>query len=419
MSSESSRLDERVREEGRAPLPPPPDGPGRPLNICFVLPPPERYGARSGGAISTVTRHLVRSLIGLGHAVVVLTPDDGEEPYAEGDVRRLRYGPAWPPPALLHKARVLESKVRRWSWPDYGSYRRQVVRGLSRLAVPPDLVIAANDPELAYRLHRKNIGSRQVLWLHNRLQGREARRIPDLQPEVMLVAVSDSVRRWTADTYRIPADSISVINNGVDLDEFRPREDFVRPRTPVRVVCHGRIDPNKGHVIAARAVGELRRRGCPVTFTMIGGVQTFGIPEVEERAYADALSAAIADAGGTEMGRLPATEIAGVLREHDIACVLSRSAEPFPLTALEAMASGCAVITTGNGGIAEIVGESAVLVDTDDVDGVVAAIAGLADDPGLLSERKTSARRRSELFTWRLAADAVESLSTGSRRRSP
>ena len=389
------------------------------LNICFVLPPPERYSARSGGAISTVTRQLVRSLIEFGHTVVVLTPDDGEEPYVEGDVRRLRFGPAWRPPALLHKGLVLESRVRGWSWPGYGSYLRQVVRCLSRLAVAPDLVIAANDPELVFRLHRRNIGSRQVLWLHNRLQGREARRFSDLPSEIMLVAVSDSVRRWTADTYEIPADSISVIHNGIDLDEFHPREDFARPRTPVRVVCHGRIDPNKGHVIAARAVGELRRRGYPVTFTMIGEVQTFGIPEVEARAYADELSSAVALAGGTALGRLPATEIAGVLRQQDVACVLPTSPEPFSLAALEAMASGCAVITTGSGGIAEVVGESAILVRADDIDEVVAAIAGLAGDPPRLSERKVSARNRSELFTWNKAAASVESLMAGSRRRSP
>ena len=93
---------------------------------------------------------------------------------------------------------------------------------------------------------------------------------------------------------------------------------------------------------------------------------------------------AVADAGGTATGRLPAAEVAGALRDHDIACVLSKNSEPFSLAVLEAMASGCAVITTGTGGITEVVGDSAELVGVDDVEAVAAAIAALTIDPQLL-----------------------------------
>lgn len=129
------------------------------------------------------------------------------------------------------------------------------------------------------------------------------------------------------------------------------------------------------------------------------------------------LAHAVADADGTALGRLPAAEVADSLRDQDIACVLSKSAEPFSLSALEAMASGCAVITTGRGGITEVVGDSAIFVDVDDVDGVAAAITELATDPHLLSERKVSARARSELFTWDKAAAKLESLLADTRRR--
>lgn len=389
----------------------------RALNICFVLPPAECYYSRSGGAISTVTRQLTRSLIERGHSVEVITPDDGEQHYPEGEVHRLRYGPAVAPSDLIHKLNVAEARARGWSWPDYGPYLRQTLRSLSKLSVVPDLVIVANDPELAHRLHRKGIGHRQVLWLHNQMEGKEARRLHHLASDILLVAVSDSVRGWTSSTYGIPADSITVIHNGIDLEEFHPRDGFINSRGSVRVVCHGRIDPNKGHDIAAKAVGALRRQGFAVTFTMMGGVQTFGIPESEAQAYADALNRAVIDAEGTALGRIPSVEVAGSLRDHDIACVLSKSAEPFPLAALEAMASGCAVITTAKGGIKEMVGDSGVFVEVDDVDGVAAAIAELSTDPRLLSERKVSARTRSELFTWDKAAVKVESLMADSRRR--
>jgi glycosyltransferase involved in cell wall biosynthesis len=352
-------------------------------------------------------------LLESGHSVDVLTQDDGDQPYTEGTVVRLRFGPGLPPSPLLHKSYVLEARSRRWCWPEYGPYLRRVLGCLRQPGISLDLVIVANDPELAWRLNRKGMGRRQVLWLHNQLQGKEARRLSDLPPGVSVVAVSDSVRMWTSETYGIPKSSISVIHNGIDLDEFHPRADFDQPRRDVHVVSHGRIDPNKGHDIAAKAVALLRRKGYPVTFTMVGGVQTYGISGAQASAYADQLAAAIAEAEGTATGRLPASAVPEVLRDHDIACVLSKSAEPFSLAALEAMASGCAVITTGTGGIREVVGDAADFVGVDDVEAVAAAIEALLVDPDLLSERKRSGLIRSKSFTWDKAASKVESLMVG------
>ena len=96
------------------------DGDHRALKICFVLPPMERYYPRSGGAISTVTRHLTSSLLELGHSVDVLTPDDGEQPYAEGAVLRLRFGPASPPPSCATRATCLRQGCADGAGPSTG-----------------------------------------------------------------------------------------------------------------------------------------------------------------------------------------------------------------------------------------------------------------------------------------------------------
>jgi glycosyltransferase involved in cell wall biosynthesis len=397
------------------------DRPGGAARVCFVLPPTECYSGSTGGAISTVTRQLTRSLIELGHPVDVITPDCDGTHYADGDVHVLEYGTPTGcggaiRKSIAHKGLVLEARLRKWSWPDYGSYLRKVLRQLDQL-VTPDLVIVANDPELAHRLHGEGIGRRQALWLHNQMEGKEARRLHDLAAEVSLVAVSQSVATWTSKTYGIPAEAISVVHNGVDLEEFHPRDGFLRPTSPVRVICHGRIDPNKGHDIAARAVAVLRGKGLPVTFTMVGAVQTFGIPEAHARAFAEELAAATAEAGGTSTGRIPADQVAAVLREHDIACVLSKSEEPFPLSLLESMASGCAVITTTRGGIKEAAGDAGLVVGVDDVDGVASAIESLITDPMLLAERKASARARAESFTWEKSARTLESVIEAAGRR--
>jgi glycosyltransferase involved in cell wall biosynthesis len=369
--------------------------------------------------VSTVTRQLTRSLLQTGHTVTVLTPDDGAPPYDDGRVVRLRFGSAARRSAAVHKALVLEGRLRGFTWPLYGSYLREVRRSLAGLGAQPDLVVVANDPELAVRLHRWGVGRQQVLWLHNRLEGREARRLRELPAAIRVVAVSESVRTWTAETYGLDAESILVIHNGIDASEFHPRDGFRTPRAPLRVVTHGRIDPNKGHLNAARAVASLRRQGQPVELTLVGGVQTFGLTDDEAHRHATEVERAVADAGGTWTGRVPAGEVAGILREHDVACVLSRSPEPFSLAALEAMASGCAVITTGTGGIAEVVGDSAVRVDPDATDQVANALATLIADPGLLSRRKVAAHRRSEQFSWGQAAQRVAAMADDARGVGP
>ena len=363
---------------------------------CFVLPPMERYSASTGGAIATVTRQLVRALERRGCHSSVFTPADGAPPYAEGRVVALDYGPARPGPASLRKGLAVEARLHRWSCPDYGRYLRSVRLAFSSLPQAPDLVVVANDPEMAARLHRLS-GATVVLWLHNFIAGWDLAQLP---PSVVVVAVSDAVRRWTVEHHGLPADRVAVLHNGVDPEEFKPREGFTEPVLPVRVISHGRIDPNKGHDVAARAVAVLRERGLPVTFTLVGGVQTFGIGADEVAAFEARLDRAVAFAQGERLGRIPASEVAGVLRCHDVACALSRVDDPFPLAALEAMASGCALVTSGRGGLAEMVGDLGMVVSPDDFDAVVDTIGRLVTDPESLRAAKQLSLDRAASFSW-------------------
>lgn len=383
--------------------PPDPAGSGS-RRFCFVLPAAERYGPGAGGAIATVTRQVVAALVRAGQHVSVVTPDDGGPVYEEGEVHRLRYGEAHRPPTVVHKAHLVEARLRRWAWPDYGPYLRQVRSCVGGLRPRPDVLVVANDPILATELRRRWPDTEVVLWLHNLLRGPEARGLGPPPAHLHLAVVSDAVRQWTATTYGIDPESIGVIHNGVDGSEFHPAEDYLEPRPVLRVICHGRIDPNKGHDAAARAVATLRHRGAPITFTLVGGVRTFGLPQDEVAAFVDRLDRAVADAEGTTVGRVPATEVAELLRRHDVCCVLSRNFDPMPLTVLEGMASGCAMITTDLGGLPEAIGDAGILVPADDPDRLVAALTSLLDDPSALADWRRRARARSEQFTWDAAA---------------
>lgn len=77
------------------------------------------------------------------------------------------------------------------------------------------------------------------------------------------------------------------------------------------------------------------------------------------------------------------------------------AAENFPVCLLEAMAGGMAIVTTRGTGCADVTGESALLVDPDDVEGLRAALVRLIDDGSLRMRLGHAAHDRFERnFTW-------------------
>jgi glycosyltransferase involved in cell wall biosynthesis len=117
-------------------------------------------------------------------------------------------------------------------------------------------------------------------------------------------------------------------------------------------------------------------------------------------------------------------EASGYMRSFDVLAMPSRY-EGLPLTLLEGMLSGVAIVATTVGGIPDAVrdGDSALLVPPDDVAALTAALRRLAEDPSLRMRLGAAAEQDGR---GRFAVDAMarsyvavydEILSTrGSRR---
>lgn len=78
--------------------------------------------------------------------------------------------------------------------------------------------------------------------------------------------------------------------------------------------------------------------------------------------------------------------------------------EGFGLPVLEAMAAGCAVVTSDVYAVPEVVGDAAILHDPNDVDSHAEAIKQLLDNPDGRYELAARAIDRSQQFTWANAA---------------
>ena len=106
---------------------------------------------------------------------------------------------------------------------------------------------------------------------------------------------------------------------------------------------------------------------------------------------------------------VPYAEVKAAWERAEVGMVLTTGPEPFGRTALEAMASGAALITSGRGGLAEICGPCAVTVEPSDADGVAAALGQLLDAPERRAELARAGRKRVEaLFDIRAIARQMD-----------
>jgi UDP-glucose:(glucosyl)LPS alpha-1,2-glucosyltransferase len=120
-----------------------------------------------------------------------------------------------------------------------------------------------------------------------------------------------------------------------------------------------------------------------------------------------------ADAAGIATpGYLPHEQVLAAMARAAIVVIPSRWPEPFGLTALEALACGAALITSGRGGLREVVGDAAALGDPDDVAGLAGTIVALAEDPGRQAALGTAGRSRAAMFDVAQAAVALDALRT-------
>jgi glycosyltransferase involved in cell wall biosynthesis len=295
------------------------------------------------------------------------------------------------------------------------AYRRFRAEVLTALATRLNPVVVHNDPLLAADL--AGTGRRVVLWLHNMIGQGQPASLGTLPSSIRLVAVSDYVRRWTAGHHGLPPETISVIHNGVDTNRFRPVASYT-PARRLQLVCHGRIDPNKGQVLAARAVAALRAEGLPVELTIVGQPRTFGMPAATVQEYSERLRVAVRAADARVTPWLPSSEIPSLLRKFDIALMLPTVPDPFPLAGLEAMASGCALVAAPLGGVAELAGDAAVLVEPDEAS-VISGIRTLVTDRAELLRRRQLSRERALCFRWSDAASQLlEVLDVNSKANS-
>lgn len=202
----------------------------------------------------------------------------------------------------------------------------------------------------------------------------------------------------------------SVIHAGLDPPALEPAP---LPFDPPRLVCLGRHVRDKGLDIAVAAFARLTGRFPDLRLTVIGdGPER---PALERQA-------ARLDLGGRIdfPGRVP--EIPPYLDAATVVVMPSRWEETFGLVALEAALMARPVVVTRAGALPEVVvhGETGLVVEKEDDEGVAEAIAFLLERPGTARRMGRAARERAiRMFGLELCIDRYDQLYRRIARRSP
>lgn len=113
---------------------------------------------------------------------------------------------------------------------------------------------------------------------------------------------------------------------------------------------------------------------------------------------------------GMEYIRLPSVELAREIYSKSLVWLVASKHEGFCLPILEAMACGCAVVSTDCGGPRDIIqhGVNGFLVDVGDVDAIVEHACKLIDDADLRRRFVENGFETVKKFSWERATDELE-----------
>jgi glycosyltransferase involved in cell wall biosynthesis len=323
---------------------------------------------------------------------------------ADGDVR-LRLYSRQPLPDLTvtppHQLRLLQLP-RLWTHLALGP--ASVLARPNLLFVPAHVVPLLHPPtvvtihDLGYHVFPEAHTAqrvRELIWT-TRWSSRAARRI---------IAISQATKDDLVRRYAVKPERVSVVHLGVAEIFFQRFARAQRSALRERLGLHrpfalsiGTIQPRKNLQRLLQSFARLIAGGRELDLVLAG-----------RRGWlSDAIVQQVA-----ELGLTPYVHFTGYLADDELVMLLQEAEvfafpslyEGFGIPVLEAMAAGCAVVTSTTSSLPEVAGDAALPVDPLDVDAIAAGLAAVIDRPELRQRLQDAGRQRAMLFPWQRCAD--------------
>lgn len=341
-----------------------------------------------GGGAANATLFLARALVELGHEPVVLTcavPGLDHDGIEDG--------------IPVHRLRALRRAPDRTNIREMASFMLASLLGVRRVARADRIEAVVTFFTIpcgpaGWLLHR-TMGLPYVVSLRG---GDVPGHVPGIRLFHIVVApvrraVLKAARAVIANapglarkSEKIDPVPVHVIPNGVDTGVFRPTAPDETRGDRFRILFVGRLHELKNINLLLRSAAELARAGTALSIDLVG--------DGPERPALEALAAGLGLADRiTWHGWRPKEEVAALYR--GASCLVNPSRyEGMPNTVLEAMASGLPVVASNVGGNNDLVapGETGLLFELDEPEGLTRALRALADDRALAGGMGARAR---------------------------
>ena len=341
--------------------------------VAVVLPPREGFGPGRTGAIGLLARRLAQTP---GFRTAVYGGRQDGPIFPGADFRPVN--PAvWPPGNInIRYAAALAGLLKKH---------------------PPALIEVHNRPEIALALASRLPAVPVSVILNNdpqdmREAATAAEREQMLRRLARVITASDWLRRRVLDGLASVPHQPVVLHNCLDLTELP-----LAPATRQRLILFaGRVVREKAPdaFVAACAQALPCLHGWQAK---IIGADRFSF-DSPDTTFVQTVRAAAAAAGVEMLGYRGHADVLAAMAQAAIVVVPSRWPEPFGLVALEALASGAALICAPRGGLPEVAGDAAIYANPDDPREIASTIVALARDDARRAVLAAAGRERAKLF---------------------
>lgn len=242
--------------------------------------------------------------------------------------------------------------------------------------------------DLSFERYPKYLSLKGRLW-HRRI----------LRPQNLIarmsavVCVSAHTKEEMKRVYAVADDRCVVVYPGVCLPHVPPQRDLRRPEDPFTICVISTIEPRKNISIIAQVFPLLRRVYPGIRCCVIG----------KPGYHSSKVIAQMQSAGIEYHGYVSQEEKHQLLNASDV-MVYPSIYEGFGLPPLEAQALGIPVIAGANTSLPEVVGESALLCDMNDVNALYLAIELLIEHPERAQEFSLRGVQNAKRFSWKQSA---------------
>ena len=355
--------------------------------VAVVLSPREGFGPNRTGAIGLLARRLVATP---GFRTVIY---GGEQD-----------GPIFPGIDFV----ALKPTIWR-PGPTNVRFAISVANALKRER--PALVEVHNRPEIALTIAARLPDIPITLILNNDPQEMRGAKTPAdraalLRKLALVMTSSAYLRGRVLDGVASPDRLPVLLPNCLDLTELPPP----RPRERL-ILFAGRVVAEKGPdafvMACAAALPHL-----PGWHATIVGADRFRLNS-PETVFVQSVRAAAEQASVSMAGYRDHPDVLEAMAKAAIVVVPSRWPEPFGLVALEAMASGAALVCSPRGGLKEVAGDAAVYADPDKPEEIAAALRSLGRHEARRNQLAAAGRARAKMFDLPVIAEQLAGLRRG------